>query len=435
MSEPRGKTGESFALVNARLVCPASGRDETGGLVVEGGRIADVGPHVTRVPDAVDCGGAMLIPGLIDMQVYVGEPGAEHRETLASASRSAAAGGVTTFIVMPDTAPPIDDSAMVDYIERAARATAIVNIHPMAALTKRLEGREMAEIGLLKAAGAVAFTNGRTTIADARMLRLLRDYAKDHGALVAHFTEEASLVRGAVMNDGETSAQLGLPGAACEAETIIVDRDVRLAALTGGRYHASNISCAASLEVIAGGKRRGLSVSCGAAIAHLVCTDADVGAYRTYFKVRPPLRSDEDRRAMLAGVASGDVDVIVSSHDPQDVDGKRLPFEEAAYGAIGLETLLPAALELHLNGEITLGPLIAAMTCRPAALLGLPGGKLAVGVPADLAIVSLNAPWTVEAKTLRSKSKNAIFDERTFRARVLKTFVSGRMVYEDGVSK
>ncbi|MBC8049467.1 MAG: amidohydrolase family protein, partial [Chitinophagales bacterium] len=233
------------------------------------------------------------------------------------------------------------------------------------------------------------------------------------------------------MNDGEVATLLGLPGAACEAETIIVDRDVRLAALTGGRYHAATVSCAASLDVIAAAKRRRLAVTCGAAIANLALTEADVGPYRTYFKVKPPLRTEDERRALMAGVASGLIDVIVSNHDPQDVDGKRLPFEEAAYGAIGLETMLPAALELHLRGGIELLPLLGAMSHRPAALLGLPGGALSVGSPADLTLVSLNAPWTVEAKKLRSKSKNAVFDERIFQARVLKTFVAGKMVYED----
>lgn len=422
---------------NARIVCAASGRDEHGGLLVEDGVIADLGPHLRASGSYgknIDCGGALLIPGLIDMQAFTGEPGAEHRETLATASRSAAAGGVTTFIVMPDTQPVIDDAAMVDYIERAARATAIVNVHPMAALTKRLEGREMAEIALLQAAGAVAFTNGRASIGDARIMRLLLDYAKDLNALVVHYPEDQALARGAVMNDGEVATRLGLPGAACEAETIIVDRDVRLAALTAGRYHASTLSCAESLRIIARAKRRGLTVSCGVAIANLVLTEVDIGSYRTYFKLKPPLRGEDDRRAMIAGVADGTVDVIVSNHDPQDVDGKRLPFEEAAYGAIALETMLPAALELHLTDEIELAPLLRAMTSRPAGLLGLPGGALTVGAPADLAVVSLNAPWKVDAKKLRSKSKNAVFDERIFRARVLKTFVAGKMVYEDAAS-
>ncbi|MDX2265761.1 MAG: dihydroorotase [Hyphomicrobiales bacterium] len=432
----RPDASRAVALVNARLFCPATGRDETGGLVIENGVIAEIGRHAQAAAGAqrVDCGGALLIPGVTDMLVFTGEPGAEHRETLASASHSAAAGGVTCVIVMPDTTPRIDDAAMVDYIERAARDDAIVRVHPMAALTKRLEGREMAEIGLLQAAGAVAFSNGRAPIADARMMRLLLDYAKDLNALVVHLPDDETLSRGGVMNEGAVATRLGLPGAPCEAETIVLDRDLRLAALTRGRYHAAMISCAASVEAMAAAKRRGLSVSCGAAIANLTLTEAGVGQYRTYFKVKPPLRTEDERRALVAGVAKGVIDVIVSNHDPQDVDGKRLPFEEAAYGAIGLETMLPAALELHLNGEIELGPLIAALTSRPAELLGLPGGRLTVGAPADLAVVSLDARWTVDAKRLRSRSKNAIFDERTFRARVLKTFVGGRIVYEDGVS-
>jgi len=432
MAEPQASP--VHLLSGARILCPATGRDEIGDVLVENGVIADIGPGLERRQGAIPvlrCDGHLLIPGLIDMQVFTGEPGSEHRETLATASRAAAAGGVTTIICMPDTIPVIDDVAIVNFIERAARATAIVNIHPIAAATKRLEGKEMTEIALLKEAGAVAFSNGKTSIADARLMRLLLAYAKDQGALVIHATEDRDLARGGVMNEGNVSTRLGLPGVHSAAETIMVERDVRLAGLTGGRYHAATISCRASLEVIARAKAAGHAVTCGVSVNNLALSEEAIGSYRTYFKVKPPLRAEEDRRAMVTGIASGHIDVIVSNHDPQDVDVKRLPFEEAAYGAIGVETMLAAALELHHRGEIALAPLIAAMTANPARLLGLPGGRLAPGAPADFALVHLDAPWTVDAKRLHSKSKNTLFDEQTFRSRVLRTFVGGVCVYKD----
>ncbi len=422
-------------LVNARLFCPKTGRDETGGLLIEDGVIADIGPHV-RLGEAaagvetVDCAGHLLIPGLIDMQVVTGEPGEEHRETLATASRAAAAGGVTTIICMPNTKPAIDDVSLVDFIERRARDTAIVNVHPMAAMTKGLAGEEMTEIGLLREAGALAFTDGTRTVANARLMRNILCYAKDFDALIVHFAEDPDLAAAGVMNEGEVSSSLGLPGACAEAETIVIERDLRLAALTGGRYHAANISCSASLESILAARARRLSVTCGVTINHLTLNEHDVGPYRTYFKIRPPLRPESDRQAMVEGVRDGHIDVIVSAHDPQDVDDKRRPFAEAADGALGVETLLPAALQLYHNGAIGLGPLLAAMTCRPAELLGLPGGRLESGAPADLALVDLETPWRVDAASLASKSKNSPFDETVLQGRAIKCFVGGHMVHD-----
>ena len=419
--------------VNARLLCPESGRDERGGLYTEGGVIADLGPHIEprnfKDAEVIDCQNLLLIPGLIDMQVSTGEPGEEHRETLATASRGAAAGGVTTIICMPDTKPAIDDVSLVDFIERRARDTAIVNIHPMAAMTKGLAGVEMTEIGLLRQAGAVAFTDARRSLANTRLMRHILSYARDFDALIVHYTEDPDLAAAGVMNEGEVSASLGLPGIPTEAETIILERDLRLAALTGGRYHAANISCASSLEAIRNARRAGIKVTCGVTINHLTLNEIDIGSYRTYFKVKPPLRAESDRRRMVEGVHAGDIDVIVSGHNPQDVDMKRRPFAEAAAGAIGVETLLPAALQLYHNGAIALRPLLAAMTCRPAKILGLPGGRLTAGAPADLAIVDLEMPWRIDAAALSSKSKNSPFDETVLQGRAIKSFVAGRCVY------
>ncbi|MEQ1712656.1 MAG: dihydroorotase, partial [Hyphomicrobium sp.] len=385
--EPNGEKKRPLAFINARLIDPDSKRDEPGGLLVRDGLIADLGPHLRRnAPpgvDVVDCKGHVLCPGLIDAQVFAGEPGAEHRETLKTASHAAAAGGVTTIVVMPDTNPVIDQVALVDFIQRRARDNASVHVHTMAALTKGLKGEEMTEIGLLKRAGAIAFSNGKSSIANTRVMKNVLLYSKDFGALVVHHTEDPYLSANGAMNSGEVSSRLGLPGVSKTAETIVLERDVRLVEMTGGRYHAATITCAESLDVVRGAKKRRLPVTCGVSINHLTLNENDIGPYRTFFKVRPPLRREEDRVAMVGGIASGDIDIIVSSHDPQDADVKRRPFAEAADGAVGLETLLPAALRLHHSGELPLMVLLRAMTSNPAKLLGLHSGRLAKGAIAD----------------------------------------------------
>jgi dihydroorotase len=423
---------EATVFLNARIIDPASCRDEPGGLLVRGGVIADLGPHLRRnAPEparVVDCRGHVLCPGLIDMQVFTGEPGQEHRETLKTASHAAAAGGVTSIVVMPDTEPVIDQVALVDFIQRRARDNAVVNVYVMAAMTRGLKGHDMTEIGLLQRAGAVAFTNGKTSVANTRVMRNTLLYAKDFGALIAHHTEDPYLSEGAVMNASEVASRLGLSGVQTVAETIILERDVRLVEVTGGRYHAAAISCADSLAVIRAAKARKLPVTCAVSINHLTLNENDIGHYRTFLRLKPPLRAEADRAAMVRGLAAGEIDVVVSSHDPQDADVKRHPFAEAADGAIGLETLLAAGLRLYHNREIALMPLIRAMTINPARLLGLPSGRLDKGAPADLIVVDLDQPWVVDKALLKARSKNSPFDESRMQGRVIATMVGGTLV-------
>ena len=422
------------AFINARLVDPETNRDEPGGLLVADGVIADLGAHLRRNAPAgaevVDCRGCVLAPGLIDCQVFAGEPGAEHRETLKTASHAAAAGGVTTIVVMPDTNPVIDQVALVDFIQRRARDNAVVHIATMAAMTKSLAGLEITEIGLLQRAGAIAFSNGKASVVDTRVMRNVLNYARDFDALIVHHTEDPYLSKNSAMNSGEVATRLGLPGVSKLAETIVLERDVRLVEMTRARYHAATISCAESLDVVRKAKARGLAVTCGVSINHLTLNENDIGSYRTFFKVRPPLRSDEDRRAMVEGIASADIDVIVSSHDPQDADVKRRPFSEAADGAVGLETLLAAGLRLVHGGDLTLIELLRAMTVNPAKLLGLPAGRLMKGAPADLVLFDPDEPWVLNKDLLRSRSKNSPFDEAKLQGRVLRTIVAGATVYQ-----
>ena len=425
--------GKRKAYVNAHILSPREGLDGKGGILFEDGWILSVGASVTRdsvgaQTEVVDCKGRHIIPGLVDMRVFTGEPGSEYRESLASASEAAAAGGVTTMIVMPDTKPVIDDAAIVDYVLRRARDTALVRVLPMAALTKGMNGEALSEIGLLKAAGAVAVTDPKRSIANAGLLRRAMTYAKDFNMLVVAHVEEPSMA-GGVMNGGEMASRLGLSGIPALSEVMQLERDLRLVEMTGARYHAAQISCSESIEVMRRAKARGLPVTCGVSINHLVLNENDIGPYRTFFKLSPPLRSEEERRALIAGVADGTIDVIVSAHDPQSDDTKRLPFAEAAFGAVGLETMLSCAVTLSHNDNIILARLIEAMSQAPARILGLETGRLAAGAPADIVVLDQNLSWKVEDATLRSRSKNSPFEHRTLEGRAVETFVAGQRVF------
>lgn len=417
---------------NARLINPASGQEERGGVLVRDGLIQEVGPQVAGPADAetLECHGQILAPGLIDMRAFIGEPGAAHRETLKSAGEAAAAGGVTTIVAMPDTSPVLDDPAIVDFVIRRARDNSIVRVCPAAALTKGLNGQEMAEIGLLREAGAIAFTDGLRSVTNAQVMRRALTYARDFDALIVHHVEDPDLVGAGVMNEGEFATRLGMPGIPREAETIMLERDIRLVRLTGGRYHAAMISTADSVEIVKAAKARGLPVTCGVSINNLALNENDIGDYRTFLKLSPPLRHEDDRQAMIEALADGAIDVIVSDHNPQDVETKRLPFAEAADGAVGLETLLSAALRLVHAGRISLPNLMRALSTRPAEILGLPGGRLEEGAPADLVLFDPDAPYVLDKRNLRSLSKNTPFDEARLEGQVTVTMVAGRIVFD-----
>ncbi|MBS0245896.1 MAG: dihydroorotase [Proteobacteria bacterium] len=422
-------------LANARIIDPSRDLDIVGDLLIADGviREAKKGIGAAGVPEGtevVDCRGKVIAPGLIDMRAFIGEPGATYRETFASASQAAAAGGVTTIVCQPDTSPTIDDPATVDFVLRRARDTAIVHVAPMAALTKGLEGSEMTEIGLLKAAGAVAFTDGTRSVTNAQVMRRALTYARDFDALIVHHTEDPDLNGDGVMNEGEFAARLGLLGIPSAAETIMLERDMRLVALTQGRYHAASVTCAPSLAVLRQAKDSGLDVTASASINHLTLNENDIGSYRTFLKVTPPLRAEDDRKTLVAALNDGLVDVIMSDHNPQDVETKRLPFAEAAAGAIGLETMLSAGLRLVHSGDVTLPVLLRAMSTRPAERLGLPGGTLRAGAPADVIVIDTDVPWVVDPNELKSKCKNTPFDEARMTGRVVRTIVAGRTIYE-----
>ncbi|MDG5496474.1 dihydroorotase [Niveispirillum sp. BGYR6] len=421
------------AYLNARLIDPATGLDAVGGLLVEGTRIKDFGPGLfaNGVPEgvtAVDCTGLCLAPGLVDLRAAVGEPGFEHNETILTASRSAAAGGITALAALPNTDPVIDDVAGIEFIARRARETKLVKIFAYGALTRENAGKELAEIGLLMEAGAIGFTDGGP-IADPALMRRALSYASTFGQTIFQHPSEPRLA-GGVMNAGEIATKLGLAGIPPMAEVIMLERDLRLVEMTGGRYHAANISTAESVNVIRRAKARGLSITCDTAPPYFSLTEMDVGDYRTFFKLKPPLRSETDRSAIVEGLADGTIDAITSDHQPHDQDSKRVPFAQAAFGAVGFETLLPLVLDLHHKGQVPLARALAAVTHIPADILGLTHlGRLTRGGAADLVLFDLDRPWRIEAEKLASKSKNSCFDKRPVQGMVMRTIVDGRSVF------
>jgi dihydroorotase len=418
-------------ITHARLLDPASGLDAPGALLVRGGAIADLGPGLAAPEGAevVDAGGACLAPGLVDLRANLGEPGAEHRETIASAAAAAAAGGITTLCVLPDTDPPLDDPALVSFVIRRGEATGSVSLLPYGAATAGCAGRDLAEFGLLREAGAIAFTDGARAIGPARLMRLALSYARAFGAFVVQHPEEPSLAAGGAATEGELATRLGLPAIPAAAEAIMVARDIALARLTGGHVHFAHVSTAAALDLIRAAKAEGLGVTCDTAPPYFDLNETAIGDYRTYAKLSPPLRTEADRQAVVAALRDGTIDAIASDHQPRDADDKRLPFAQAEAGGAGLATLLGVTLARVHEGDLAMLDALALMTCKPASLLGLPAGRLARGAPADLVLFHPERGWKVEAGRLPGKAQNSPFDGRALEGRVLGTWKAGRRVY------
>ena len=416
----------------ARILDPLSNRDSISDLLVHNGRITAIGDIDSIPPEAhvIDCQGFCLAPGLVDMRAQFGEPGTEHKERLESGVAAAAAGGVTSVALLPNTLPPIDDPAMLEFVARRGRKLKSAKIYPYAALTKELGGKQLAELGLLQRAGAVAFSDGERAVNDAQVMRLALAYAQSIGALIVQHPEEPSLAKGGAMNEGPIAARLGLAGIPACAEVMMIQRDLELVALTGGRYHVAHVTTSASVDAIRRAKEAGLPVSCETAPHYFALNELEVEGYRTYAKVSPPLRSEYDRQAVVEGLRDGTIDVIASDHCPQDQDSKRVPFAQAACGVVGVETMLPVAIRLVQDGVLSLLELIRKMTLSPAELLGLDAGTLAVGKPADLVLFDPDAPWKITEDGLHSLAKNTAFEGRLVTGKVIATYVDGRCVYQ-----
>jgi len=422
------------AYINARIIDPASGHDGPGELLTDGETITAVGVKLFdgKPPadaEVVDCQGACLAPGLVDMRVQLREPGEEHKESLRSAGEAAVAGGVTTMMCLPNTNPVMDDEATLEFVARRARLLALTKVYAYGAITKGLQGKELAEMGLLSQSGAIAFTDATKAVADAQVMRRALQYAATFNLLIIQHPEEPTLATG-VMNAGEIATRMGLSGIPREAEIIMLERDIRLVAMSGARYHAAHISTSDSVEIIARAKARGLPVTCDTAPFYFALNELAVSDYRTFAKLSPPLRSEEDRRAIVAGLKQGVIDAIASDHSPQDQDSKRLPFPQAAFGGSGLETLLAVTLDLVHNGELSLLEALSRLTIAPARLLGLEAGALTKGHRADLVIFNPDRAWKVIADDFRSKSKNSPFDGRAVQGQVLRTVIDGRVVFD-----
>jgi dihydroorotase len=423
-----------IAFTGARLIDPAGVREEEGDLLVVDGRIADFGPRLAGqgLPEGgerVSARGLCLAPGIVDLRVQLREPGEEHKETIASASAAASAGGVTSMAALPNTDPVIDDVAGIEFVARRAREIRKVKIYAYAGVTKGLAGKHLSEMGLLAGSGAIAFTDGLAAVADARVMGRALSYARTFNALIVQHPEEPALAAGGQMNDGELATRLGLAGIPALAEVMLIERDLRLVELTGGRYHVAHVSTAAGIAAIRAAKARGLAVSCDTAPPYFALNELEVGDYRTFAKLSPPLRGEADREAVAAGIADGSVDCIASDHAPHDQDSKRVPFAQAACGVIGLETLLPVSLELVHQGRISMADLFRRLALAPAELLGLPQGRLARGAPADLVLFDPTRAWVVDEDRFLSKSKNSPFGGRPVQGRVLRTLVDGRTVF------
>jgi len=423
-------------LINARIIDPKNKLDELGGLIInEKGLIEAVGNKVStgNIPgnvEIIDLKNHVLLPGLVDMRVFVGEPGFEYKENFRTLSEAALSGGVTSVVSMPNTSPIIDNVSMVDFLKRRGRDKSKINIFPAASLTKNTDGKQMTEFGLLKRKGIAAFTDGTKTVQDPQLMASIMNFASQSQSLIMQHAEDFTLSKGGMINDGEISTRLGLKGIPSLAEKIIVERDLSFLEEYKCRYHISQISSKKTVSVIKRAKDDGLIFTAGVSINNLSLNENDIGDFRTFLKLSPPLRTEDDRKSLVNAVKDGIIDVIVSDHKPEDEESKRLTFAQAATGAAGVETLLPLALELFHNKSIKLINLIAAMTSNPAKILNIKKGSLDVGNDADLCLLDINNPWIVKQNELKSKSKNTPIEGRKLQGQVIKTFVKGEVFFE-----
>jgi len=421
--------------INARIVDPSQKMDEKGSLILDkNGKVKAIGKNVKKT-DAVssaeifDIKGNVLIPGIVDMKAFVGEPGYEYKENFRTLSQAALAGGVTSIVTMPNTKPIIDNVSMVDFIIRRGRDKASVNLFPCASITKQIEGKLMTEFGLLALRGIIGFSDVNKTVQNTELMARIMDYASDIGVLIMQHAEDFELSKNSCINDGEIATRLGLEGVSQIAEKIIIERDLSLLSEYPCRYHINQISSKKSLEVIKKNKNNGKKFSVGVSINNLSLNENDIGEFKTFLKLSPPLRLEEDRLSLVKGIKENLIDVIVSDHIPEDEESKRLPFSQAATGAIGIETLLPLALEMYHNESLPLNKIIETLTINPAKILQINKGTLSKGSDGDICVLDLDKPWAVKAEKLKSKSKNTAIEGRNLQGKVLMTFLNGELVF------
>ena len=423
-------------LINTRIIDPQNNIDEVGGILIdENGKIKAVGKKVTKenAPKdckIIDCKGNISIPGIVDMRVFVGEPGFEYKENFRTLSEAALSGGVTSVVTMPNTMPVIDNGSILDFTKRRAKDKSQIKIYPLATLTKNLEGNEMSEFGLLGIIGAIGFTDGIKCVQNNRVMDKIFNYSKNLNSLIIQFPQDNELSADGAINEGDISTRLGLKGIPDIAEKIIIERDLSLLELYKNRYHISTVSSKTSLPVIEAYKKNGLEFTTGVSINNLSLNENDIGDFRTFLKLSPPLRTENDRLALIDAIKNGLIDVIVSDHKPEDEESKRLPFQQAATGASGIETLLSLTLELYHNQSCELKTLIKTLTCNPAKILNINAGNLSIGADADIAVVNLDKPWVIEKEKIKSKSKNTAIEKRKMQGKVEKTFINGNLVFE-----
>ena len=423
-------------LINARIIDPSQKMDEKGSVIIDDkGKIKMIGSNVKRSDAAtsaevIDLKNHIVIPGVVDMKVFVGEPGYEYKENFRTLSQAALAGGVTSVVTMPNTKPIIDNVSMVDFIIRRGRDKASINLYPCASLTRDIGGKEMSEFGLLSKKGIIGFTDVIKTVQNTETMAKIMDYASDIGVLIMQHVEDYELSKNGCINNGEVSTRLGLEGISYIAEKIIIERDLSLLSEFSCRYHINQISSKDSLDVIKRNKEKGLEFSVGVSINNLSLNENDIGDFKTFLKLSPPLRLEDDRTSLVSGIKSGLIDVIVSDHTPEDEEGKRLPFAQAATGAIGIETLLPLALEMHHNESLDLMKIIETLTINPAKILKINKGTLKKGSDADICVFDLDKPWVVNGDDLKSKSKNTAIEGRKLQGKVFMTFLNGDLVFK-----